>query len=1592
VRKRNHNHLLKQFCILLLAFCIFCAFGAVSASAAENTPCTSTDGCTGGYVNGICDVCNGYEQPPQGEYDIYEISNAGQLYWFAEHVNIRGNNKISGKLMADIDLENRTWYPIGVYKDVVDASGTVATVEFKGDFDGNYHTVSNFTATGNGSQGLLGYTSGDTRITNIGVINATVSGWNAGAILGFMGSVHDSFAVNCTVTADTASEENVTLVHAGVIAGTQSANVYGSFAYDCAVNASESWVNAATLAPVGGKNAYTCYYGRVTTNVSFRTSTGETEMTAEQFASGEVAYLLGEQWGQTLSENGDKHPVFANGENTVYRGYLTCADTEYTYSNTEEIDYTHAAFNQNGFCSTCGEGYQPAVYNGEKDCYEISNAGQLYWFSEHVAACDTQANAVLTADIVVNEGVLNDDGTLNGDGSGFRKWTSITSGASIDTVVTFDGQGYTVSGLYINSGDGVIVGMFSGLNENSKVMNLGIIDSYFCVPSGSVGGVVGSNYGGTILNCYNTGTVVGGDPVGGVVGSNYGGTILNCYNTGTVSGEKYVGGVVGYNSSAGTVTNCYYLLECAKDGDNIAQFGIGNGTQGFATADTAGMTTGMEAEQFTSGMVTYYLNGGVTNGTQAFYQTVGTGLPTFRGNTVYYGYFSCTEDAVAIYTNDSRASETKPEHKFNFNGFCEYGCYQSATLNESGYYEIGNAGQLFWFAQQVNVEGNREIKGILTADIDLENRPWTPIGSTGEENNNFRGVFDGQNHTIKGLYVEGGRAGLGFFGEVRTGTVKNFTIYGEVIVNTQHDYVGGVVGSICGVNGETDLERNGAIIQNITSYVNLTAKAHGVGMIGGFVGYANHQSLIENCSWYGTFDAGIYRVDSGAGGFIGKIQENTSEVTIRNCAAYGTIKTNYEKNSFNNNATIYMGGFLSFSNTNAQTTLENCLFAGKFERGENLTDQAFLGAFGTLRSVNAIKNCYYLGDGVLEAVHSNSDLKPGSDNVEIISVTRAQLLSGEVAYKLGEHFGQILEGENRQSYPVLGGEAVPSSRFEIYGQQLNIGGDLSMKYYVMGYAPAFNSGALYMEFSHNGVKTKVYAGEPNADGFYVFVLEGINPQCMGDSIRAMLYYNETEVTSHGCEDGKEYSVEKNLLNLLEKYKDDTALVALINDTLAYGEAASAYKKHQTMTGNTYTENSSNREIPVSEAQVADVITGYTVRFGTAISIIIEVNPSAFEDTIYKVECNGTELRNFPSPNSPLYKVTNIAATDFDKEWEFVVRSTNPMGDVYGTVVISVNDYLYGISQSSTDEKMVNLAKALYNYGVSAKIYNHVKTGEGDHYYVDNVCACGKLETIDATAMTADELKAAVADQLAAGETDITVTLKPDASAEMVTAIRRAICDTEGVADGSINLTLKGVTTIPGTTNWDGVAFGPGDIYDEAGEIVDQELVTQLASINLPDVTEIGAQAFYFCENLLTVSAPKAQTIGAQAFGYTALTSVEFPELTTIPTDMFSGTWTLSSAKFPKVTTIEQGGLLVGGKFNPENNPTPFPLELTAEGDITFNGSYHFNIAERNYTGKVDLVLNIDKKDQVTFHDDGTATWQVREDLSYTFKSITFVGE
>lgn len=274
--------------------------------------------------------------------------------------------------------------------------------------------------------------------------------------------------------------------------------------------------------------------------------------------------------GATILVDGAEHKHNTNGDITYiwqddkeHTKGVACKDCPIGYVTKETEAHN---YNSQGFCTDC-DAYQPAVLttdkydineDGTKDAvYEISNAGQLYWFAGLVngtlsgVAQNKSANAVLTADIVVNANVLKSDGTLN-EGT-FKEWTPIATSASPYTGI-FDGQNHTISGLYFNQENSYDVGLFG--RNNGKIANAGILDSYFYGTS-KVGGMCGNNYTGTISNCYNTGSVSGIGTAGGVSGYNYTGSITNCYNTGNVSGSSgFVGGVSGYNSK-GTIINSY---------------------------------------------------------------------------------------------------------------------------------------------------------------------------------------------------------------------------------------------------------------------------------------------------------------------------------------------------------------------------------------------------------------------------------------------------------------------------------------------------------------------------------------------------------------------------------------------------------------------------------------------------------------------------------------------------------------------------------------------------------------------------------------------------------------------------------------------------------------------------------------------------------------------------------------------------------------------------------------------------------------------------------------------------------------------------
>ena len=275
--------------------------------------------------------------------------------------------------------------------------------------------------------------------------------------------------------------------------------------------------------------------------------------------------------GASLLVNGEEHTHNKDGDVTYtwkddkeHIKNVACKDCPIGYVTKETESHS---IGENGFCA-CNEVYQPADLttdkydidgDGSKDAvYEISNAGQLYWFAGLVNGTlsgETQnasANAVLTADIVVNKNVLKSDGTVN-EGT-FKEWTPIGNSYNGSYTGIFEGQNHTISGLYFKQENTEEVGFF-GYNRG-KISNVGILDSYFCGFS-QVGGVCGYN-SSTITNCYNKGVVDGtadrASSFGGVCGCNLG-ILTNCYNTGIVKGQLFVGGVSGNNGKM--ITNCY---------------------------------------------------------------------------------------------------------------------------------------------------------------------------------------------------------------------------------------------------------------------------------------------------------------------------------------------------------------------------------------------------------------------------------------------------------------------------------------------------------------------------------------------------------------------------------------------------------------------------------------------------------------------------------------------------------------------------------------------------------------------------------------------------------------------------------------------------------------------------------------------------------------------------------------------------------------------------------------------------------------------------------------------------------------------------
>ena len=372
-------------------------------------------------------------------------------------------------------------------------------------------------------------------------------------------------------------------------------------------------------------------------------------------------------------------------------------------------------FDSNGFknCPKCNATvYQPATETNDKydidddgtkeAVYEISNAGQLYWFAGLVNGTldgveqNTLANAILTANITVNENLLDslqyDEEDNVSNGSDFITWTPIADWMGNRTTQysgTFDGNNKTVSGLYFN-GDSTCIGLFGSSESDGNIKNVGVVDSYF-KGNDSVGGVCGNN-AGTITNCYNAGNLTAIESsatIGGICGYNNGGTIANCYNTGTVTATgsvASVGGVCG--CSIAPISNCYNIgtvtaTSSSADISDICGYNFGPITNCYYLADTEDENGGKTTAQFASGEVAYLLSQGCTVGEgenavtysgSVWGQNLATeNYPLLNGKTVYQvdSYEGCIGNpgnSTKVYSNTN--APIYVEHNYSSKGTC----------------------------------------------------------------------------------------------------------------------------------------------------------------------------------------------------------------------------------------------------------------------------------------------------------------------------------------------------------------------------------------------------------------------------------------------------------------------------------------------------------------------------------------------------------------------------------------------------------------------------------------------------------------------------------------------------------------------------------------------------------------------------------------------------------------------------------------------------------------------------------------------------------------------------------------------------------
>jgi hypothetical protein len=344
----------------------------------------------------------------------------------------------------------------------------------------------------------------------------------------------------------------------------------------------------------------------------------------------------------------------------------------------------------------------------------------------------------------------------------------------------------------------------------------------------------------------------------------------------------------------------------------------------------------------------------------------------------------------------------------------------------SGVYQIGTAEELAWLAAEINNSSNnsQSYSAVLTADIDLGYRPWTPIGCYADWQNNhpYRGVFDGQGHTVSGLYVtalSNGYAGLFGYTSGST-TIKNLTVEGEIRledVSTTAKHIGGIVG-----------EAN-AKLERCVSRVRISAAGFGTRdtcAVGGIAGKLS--GAMTDCRFEGSIDITCKRGGAYISGGVGGLAGNAAGGALTRCVNTGAVTVDKGTG---------VGGIAGI--TSREVTFTQCANTGHISNdtaavlssGEKPKGGTG-GILGVGKSGNvSISLCYNTGTvsgttivgGILggEAGDYGTSISNGNPSLTVENCYNAGLLDvGSRTNRIGSLVGFPIAGQYRDGLYVLG--------------------------------------------------------------------------------------------------------------------------------------------------------------------------------------------------------------------------------------------------------------------------------------------------------------------------------------------------------------------------------------------------------------------------------------------------------------------------------------------------------------------------------------------------------------------------------------------